>query len=56
MLTAAIIAFMMEAVSTSETSVNFYKTTRCNMLEGSHVKRMNYRQRQNMETLQLNIG
>jgi hypothetical protein len=30
-------ALMMEAVSTSETSVNFYKTTRCNNPEDSHL-------------------
>jgi hypothetical protein len=28
---------MMEAVSTSETSVNFYETTRRNILEDSHL-------------------
>jgi hypothetical protein len=35
---------MMEAASTSETSVNFYKTTRRNNTEGSHLhicKRVN---------------
>jgi hypothetical protein len=29
-------ALMMEAASTSETSVNFYQTTRCYNQEGSH--------------------
>jgi hypothetical protein len=32
-----IIALMMEAVRTSETSVNFYETTWCNILEGCHL-------------------
>jgi hypothetical protein len=32
------IALMMEAVSTSETSVNFYQTTRRNIPDDSHVK------------------
>jgi hypothetical protein len=37
-LTASIIiALMMEAVSTSETSVNFYQTTRRNIPEDSHL-------------------
>jgi hypothetical protein len=31
-----LIAVMMEAVSTSETSLNFYRTTRCNIREDSH--------------------
>jgi hypothetical protein len=30
-------ALMMEAVSTSETSVNFYETTRRNISEDSHL-------------------
>jgi hypothetical protein len=30
----AMIALIMEAVSTSETSVNFYETTSCNIPEG----------------------
>jgi hypothetical protein len=40
MLTASIIraALMMEAVSTSEPSVNFYKTTWCNNAEDSHLQ------------------
>jgi hypothetical protein len=33
-----IIALMMEAVSTSETSVNFYQTKRRNILEDSHLQ------------------
>jgi hypothetical protein len=32
-----IIALMMETVNTSETSVNFYETTRCNIAEDSHL-------------------
>jgi hypothetical protein len=31
-----VIALIMEAVSTSETSVNFYQTTLRNILEGGH--------------------
>jgi hypothetical protein len=31
------IALMMEAVSTSDTSVNFYETTRRNILDDSHL-------------------
>jgi hypothetical protein len=34
---ASIIALMMEAASTSETSVNFCHTTRCNNPEDSHL-------------------
>jgi hypothetical protein len=41
-LTASIIsklvALMMEAVSTSETSVSIYQTARCNIPEDSHLK------------------
>jgi hypothetical protein len=33
----ALIALQMEAVSTSETSVNFYQTTRRNIPEDSHL-------------------
>jgi hypothetical protein len=33
----AIIALMMETTSTSETSVNLYRTTRRNNLEDSHL-------------------
>jgi hypothetical protein len=36
-LTASVIAPMMEAVSTSETSVSFYQTTRRNIPEGSYL-------------------
>jgi hypothetical protein len=32
-----VIALMMEAGGTSETSVNFYETTWCNIPEGSHL-------------------
>jgi hypothetical protein len=32
----SLIALMMETASTSETSVNFYQTTRCNNQENSH--------------------
>jgi hypothetical protein len=37
MFSASIIALMMEAVSTSETSVKFYQTTRRNNPEDSHL-------------------
>jgi hypothetical protein len=33
----SLVALMMEAASTSETSVNFYQTTRCNTPEDSHL-------------------
>jgi hypothetical protein len=33
-----IMSLMMEAVSTSETSVHFYHTTRCNILEERHIR------------------
>jgi hypothetical protein len=33
-----VIALMMKAASTSETSVNFYQTTRRNIPEDSHLK------------------
>jgi hypothetical protein len=33
----ALIALMMETISTSETSVNIYQTTRCNIPEYSHL-------------------
>jgi hypothetical protein len=36
-LVAFIIVLMMEAESTSETSVNFYETTRSNIPEDSHI-------------------
>jgi hypothetical protein len=35
-----LIALMMEAVSTSETSANFYETIRCNIPEGRHLQRV----------------
>jgi hypothetical protein len=35
-------AMMMEAVTTSETSVNFYRTTRRNFPEGSHLQLEGY--------------
>jgi hypothetical protein len=38
MLAASIIALMMEAASTSETSVNFYQTTRRSISEDSHLQ------------------
>jgi hypothetical protein len=37
-LAASIIALMMEAESTSETSVNFYQTTLRNIPEDSHFR------------------
>jgi hypothetical protein len=36
-LSASIIALMMEAASTSETSVSFYQTTRRNIPEDRHL-------------------
>jgi hypothetical protein len=36
-LTPSIIAVMMEAAETSETSVNFYQTSKCNNPEDSHL-------------------
>jgi hypothetical protein len=33
------IALMLEAVRSSETSVNFYETIRCNISEGCHLQR-----------------
>jgi hypothetical protein len=36
-LVASIIALMMDAASTTETSVNFYQTTRRNNPEDSHL-------------------
>jgi hypothetical protein len=41
------IALMMEAASTSETSVNFYQTTRRNNPEGSH---LHTRRRENLKS------
>jgi hypothetical protein len=40
-----LIALMMEAVSTSETSVNFYQTTRRNNPEDSHLQQIPYHHR-----------
>jgi hypothetical protein len=40
----------MEAVSTSEASVNFYRTTRCNIREDSH---LHTRRRENLKSHQL---
>jgi hypothetical protein len=44
---AMMIALMMEAASASETSVNFYQTTRRNIPEGSHV---HTRDRENLKS------
>jgi hypothetical protein len=44
-LSAFITRTMMEAVSTSETSVNLYQTTRCNIPEDSH---LHTRRRENL--------
>jgi hypothetical protein len=33
----SVCCLMMEAVRTSETSINFYQTTQCNIPEGSHL-------------------
>jgi hypothetical protein len=44
-LAASIIRAMMKAASTSETSVNFYQTTRRNNPEGIH---LHIRRRENM--------
>jgi hypothetical protein len=38
---------MVEAVSTFETSVNFYQTTRCNIPEDSYI---NIRRRENLKS------
>jgi hypothetical protein len=40
--TSIIITLMMEAVSTSETSVNFYEITWQNIPEGSHLQTIQY--------------
>jgi hypothetical protein len=47
MLAASNIALMMEAASTSETSVNFYQTTRRNNPEDSH---LHNRHRENLKS------
>jgi hypothetical protein len=44
-LTASI-ALMVEALNTSETSVNFYETTQCNIPEGYH---LHTRRRENLK-------
>jgi hypothetical protein len=44
-----IVALMMEAASTSETSVNFYHTTRSNIPEDSH---LHIRRRENLKSYQ----
>jgi hypothetical protein len=44
-----IIALMMEAASTSETSVNFYQTTRRNIPEDNH---LHTRRRENLKSHQ----
>jgi hypothetical protein len=49
---AAIIALMMEAASSSETSVNFYQTTRGNNLEDSH---LHTRRRKNLKSHPLQV-
>jgi hypothetical protein len=46
-LAASIIALIMEAASTSETSVNFYQTTRRNNPEDS---RLHIRRRKNLKS------
>jgi hypothetical protein len=43
----ALIALMMEAASTSETSVNFYQTTRHSNSEDSH---LHTRRRENLKS------
>jgi alpha-D-ribose 1-methylphosphonate 5-triphosphate diphosphatase PhnM len=37
---SSIIALMMEAASTSETSVSFYLTARCNILKDSYLRNL----------------
>jgi hypothetical protein len=46
----SIIALMMEAASTSETPVNFYKTTRRNIPEDGH---LHTRRRENLKSYRL---
>jgi hypothetical protein len=46
-------ALMMEAVSTSETPVNFYKTTRCNIPDDSH---LHTSRRDNLKSHDLFLG
>jgi hypothetical protein len=47
LLAASIIRTLMEKASISETSVNFYKTTRRNVPEDSH---LHIRRRENLKT------
>jgi hypothetical protein len=47
----AVIALMMEAANTSETSVNFYQTTRHNIPEDSH---LHTRRRENLKSHLIN--
>jgi hypothetical protein len=42
-----LIALMMEAASTSETSVKFYQTARCNIPKDSH---LHTRRRENLKS------
>jgi hypothetical protein len=46
-----LIALTMNAVSTSETSANFYETIRCNMLEDNSLRT---RRRKNPKSLKIN--
>jgi hypothetical protein len=46
-ISASIIALMMEAISTSETYVNFYQNTRRNIPEDSH---LHTRRRENLKS------
>jgi hypothetical protein len=43
------IALMVETAKTSETSINFYETTRCNTPEDSH---LHTHRRENLKSLQ----
>jgi hypothetical protein len=52
-LDAAMIALMMEAVSTSETSVNIYQTTRRNIPEDSN---LHTSRRENLKSYQDNVN
>jgi hypothetical protein len=47
-----VIALMMEAASSSETSVNFYRTTRCYNPEDSHI---HARRRENLKSYVIHI-
>jgi hypothetical protein len=48
--TVSIIALMMEAASTSETSINFYQTTWRNISEDSH---LHTRRRENLKSYKM---